>query len=281
MKVGVFVDVGDEGRGVPAYPEIRARARQAEALGLDSIWVADHLVFRFDGATLGTHECWTVLAALAEATERITLGTMVICTSFRNPALLAKMAATLDHVSGGRLVLGLGCGWHDPEYEAFGFPADRKVDRFEEAIGIVSALVRTGRADVEGQWTQLRDCVLVVEAHDGPELPVTAILHERFGGTHVIEEIAAEPRYVDDFPLLGDLPQVTVSASVWASDELAVEEPWHQSETATPDTLADTVFSFSLSVVGPASAARPATVTVDLLGNNRYLATLRFSFPCR
>jgi len=81
--------------------------------------------------------------------------------------------------------------------------------------------------------------------------------------------------------LPGDLPQVTLSASVWASDELAVEEPWHQSETAIPDTLADTVFSFSLSVVGPASAARPATVTADLLGNNRYLATLRFSFPYR
>jgi hypothetical protein len=79
----------------------------------------------------------------------------------------------------------------------------------------------------------------------------------------------------------GDLPQVALTASVWASDELAVEDPWHQSATATPDTLADTAFSFSLSVVGSAPAARPATVTVDLFGNNRYLATLRFSFPCR
>ena len=80
---------------------------------------------------------------------------------------------------------------------------------------------------------------------------------------------------------LGDLPQVTLSASVWASDELAEEEPWHQSATATPDTLAVTAFSFSLSIIGPAPATRPATVTVDLFGNNRYLATLRFSFPCR
>ena len=82
----------------------------------------------------GLHECWTVLAALAEATRRVELGTLVMCTSFRNPGLLAKMAATLDHVSGGRLILGIGAGWHDPEFEAFGYPTDHKVSRFEEAF---------------------------------------------------------------------------------------------------------------------------------------------------
>ena len=80
------------------------------------------------------------------------LGTIVMCTSFRNPALLAKMAATLDHISGGRLILGIGCGWHDPEYEAFGYPTDHKVGRFEEALTVIRGLIREGRADLAGRW---------------------------------------------------------------------------------------------------------------------------------
>ena len=73
-----------------------------------------------------------------------------MCTSFRNPALLAKMAATLDHISDGRLILGIGCGWHDPEYEAFGYPTDHKVGRFEEALTVIRGLIREGRADLAG-----------------------------------------------------------------------------------------------------------------------------------
>ncbi len=86
-----------------------------------------------------------MLSAIAEATTRVELGTIVMCTSFRNPALLAKMAGTLDHVSGGRLILGVGCGWHDPEYEAFGYPTDHKVGRFEEALTVIRELIREGR----------------------------------------------------------------------------------------------------------------------------------------
>ena len=85
------------------------------------------------------------MSALAEATSRVRLGTIVMCTGFRNPALLAKMAATLDHVSDGRLILGLGCGWHDPEFEAFGYPTDHKVGRFEEALTVIHGLIREGR----------------------------------------------------------------------------------------------------------------------------------------
>ena len=93
-----------------------------------------------------------------------------MCTSFRNPALLAKMAATLDHVSDGRLILGIGCGWHDPEYEAFGYPTDHKVGRFEEALTVIRGLIREGRADLDGRWVQARDAVLLPPAR--PDLPI-------------------------------------------------------------------------------------------------------------
>ena len=89
-----------------------------------------------------------------------------MCTGFRNPALLAKMAATLDHVSDGRLILGLGCGWHDPEFEAFGYPTDHKVGRFEEALTVIRALIRDGRADLDGRWVQARDAVLAARRPD-------------------------------------------------------------------------------------------------------------------
>ena len=93
-----------------------------------------------------------------------------MCTSFRNPALLAKMAATLDHISDGRLILGLGCGWHDPEYEAFGYPTDHRVGRFEEALAIIRDLVRDGRAELDGRWERATDAVLAPPAR--PDLPI-------------------------------------------------------------------------------------------------------------
>lgn len=172
MRVGIVLPIGQED-GMPAppsYTEIREVALEAEAAGLDSVWVYDHLLFRFDGETTGIHECWTILAAIAEATSRVELGTIVMCTGFRNPALLAKMAATLDHLSGGRLILGIGCGWHDPEYEAFGFPTDHKVGRFEEALTVIRGLIRDGRADLAGRWVAATDAVLIPPAR--PDLPI-------------------------------------------------------------------------------------------------------------
>jgi alkanesulfonate monooxygenase SsuD/methylene tetrahydromethanopterin reductase-like flavin-dependent oxidoreductase (luciferase family) len=166
MRIGVVLPISQEDgmAAPPTYPEVRAVALAAEAAGFDSLWVYDHLLFRFDGETTGIHEAWTVLSAIAEATTRVELGTIVMCTSFRNPALLAKMAGTLDHVSGGRLILGVGCGWHDPEYEAFGYPTDHKVGRFEEALTVIRELIREGRTDMDGRWTQARDAVLVQPA---------------------------------------------------------------------------------------------------------------------
>jgi probable F420-dependent oxidoreductase len=162
VKLGIILPIAGEEDDIARYAEIRDLALRAEAADLDSVWVFDHLLFRSgDGATAGIWEAWSVLAALAEATERITLGTLVMCTGFRNPALLAKMADTLDEISGGRLILGLGAGWNDPEFEAFGMPNDHKVSRFEEALAIIVPLLREGRVDYRGSYYSAPECVLI------------------------------------------------------------------------------------------------------------------------
>jgi probable F420-dependent oxidoreductase len=162
MKVGLILPMSDDdGGGAPAWPQIRDLARQAEAGGVDSVWVYDHLLLRLDGATRGIHEAWTLLSAIAVATERVELGTIVLATSFRSPAVLAKMATTLDAISDGRLILGVGCGWHEPEYTAFGFPFDHRVDRFEEALQIIGPLIRQGAVTFVGDYHHAEDCVIV------------------------------------------------------------------------------------------------------------------------
>ena len=161
MQIGVMMPIGedDERHATLSYAEIRELALRTEAAGFDSVWIYDHLLFRSTGApTAGVWEAWTILTALAEATQRVTLGALVMCTSFRNPAVLAKMAATLDDVSGGRLILGLGAGWHQPEYDAFGLPFDHRVDRFEEALQIIVPLLREGRVDFQGRYYAAPDC---------------------------------------------------------------------------------------------------------------------------
>ena len=108
------------------WTEVREIARVAEAVGLDSLWVGDHLLYRDETGSRGPWEAWATLAGLAEVTERVLLGPLVAATAFSNPAVLAKRAATVDEMSGGRLVLGVGAGWNRVEFEAFGFPFRRQ-----------------------------------------------------------------------------------------------------------------------------------------------------------
>jgi alkanesulfonate monooxygenase SsuD/methylene tetrahydromethanopterin reductase-like flavin-dependent oxidoreductase (luciferase family) len=143
------------------WRELREIARTAEAIGLDSIWVGDHYLYRDERGARGPWECWTQLAALAEATERVTLGPLVAATAFHNPVVLAKLATTVDEISGGRLVLGLGAGWNDVEFRALGIPFDHRVDRFEEAFTVIRTLLRDGRTDFEGKYYSARDCELL------------------------------------------------------------------------------------------------------------------------
>jgi probable F420-dependent oxidoreductase len=164
MKIGLVVFQANdrEHNRTRPYDTIRAIAQQAETDGFDSLWLADHLFYRYPGEpTRGIWECWTVLSALAEATQRVEIGTLVLCNSFRHPALLAKMATTLDEVSGGRLILGVGAGWHEPEYQAFGLPFDHRVDRFAEALQILKPLLRDGQVDFAGQYYHARNCEIV------------------------------------------------------------------------------------------------------------------------
>jgi alkanesulfonate monooxygenase SsuD/methylene tetrahydromethanopterin reductase-like flavin-dependent oxidoreductase (luciferase family) len=144
------------------WPEVLDMARIAETIGLDGLWVGDHLLYRFaDGSTRGPWEAWSLMAALAAATTRIRIGPLVACTAFHNPAILAKQADTLDELSGGRFVLGLGAGWNETEFRAFGIPFDQRIARFEEAWTIITTLLHDGAIDFAGRFHSARDCELV------------------------------------------------------------------------------------------------------------------------
>jgi len=157
-KVGV--QLPEVERFVP-WPEYLDLARLAEEAGYDSVWVGDHLIYDLpDGTTRGPYEAWTTLAAIAAVTQRVEIGPLVACTGFHAPAMLAKHASTVDAISQGRLILGLGAGWNRREFEAFGFRYDRRVSRFEEALAIIAPLLREGRTAFHGEFYDVGDCVL-------------------------------------------------------------------------------------------------------------------------
>ncbi len=178
MRIGLTLPLatGDAADGVvPGFETTRDFALRAEALGLDSVWVFDHLIFRFEGEPdEGLHEAWTTLAALAPVVPRVELGCLVFCSSFRNAALMAKMAGTLDDLSGGRLCLGLGAGWHEPEYRAFGFPFDHRVSRFAEDLEVIVRLLRGETVALAGEYRTYEDAVLIPRPGRRPPVLVAA-----------------------------------------------------------------------------------------------------------
>jgi alkanesulfonate monooxygenase SsuD/methylene tetrahydromethanopterin reductase-like flavin-dependent oxidoreductase (luciferase family) len=178
MKLGLMLPHGEGWcDGVtPRWRDLHAMAERAEAVGFDSLWVVDHLLIRWAAVAEqygdpvspelaaaepeGVWEGWTVLAALAAVTTRVELGTLVTCTGYRNPALLAKMADTVDEISNGRLGLGLGAGDVEDEHRSFGFRWDHRVSRFEEALAVITGLLRDGCIDHDGAYYQARECEL-------------------------------------------------------------------------------------------------------------------------
>jgi alkanesulfonate monooxygenase SsuD/methylene tetrahydromethanopterin reductase-like flavin-dependent oxidoreductase (luciferase family) len=171
MKIGMTLPQRrDDGKGA-SWEDLRELAWLAEAGGVDSLWVADHYLYRDEKVEIGLHEAFTLLTAVAAVTRNVQVGPLVACASFRSAGMLAKIAATLDAVSGGRLILGLGCGWHEAEYKAFGHPFDHRVGRFEEVVAAVRPLLRGERVSVTGEWLALEDALILPKPeHDVPLL---------------------------------------------------------------------------------------------------------------
>jgi probable F420-dependent oxidoreductase len=148
-------------------------AGAAEEVGFYSIWLGDHLLYRSDGRPeRGPWEVWTLLAGLAAVTQRVKLGPLVACTAFHPPAVLAKMAATVDEISGGRLVLGLGAGWNEPDFRAFGIPFDHRASRFEEAFEIIHRMLDRERVTYSGRFSSVEDAVLLPKPSCRPPLMI-------------------------------------------------------------------------------------------------------------
>jgi alkanesulfonate monooxygenase SsuD/methylene tetrahydromethanopterin reductase-like flavin-dependent oxidoreductase (luciferase family) len=172
MQIGLMIRSGNNGGNgainAHRWETLREMALLAEDIGVDTLGAPDHLLFRNappvvklpEGETRGTWEVFTLLTAIAAITKRVTLLPLVACTSFRSPAMLAKIADSLDEVSNGRVLLGLGAGWHEPEYKAYGFPFDRRVSRFEEALQIIVPMLKGETVNFHGQFYDVEDAVL-------------------------------------------------------------------------------------------------------------------------
>ncbi len=194
MRIGLIAQLhGRPGGDLhPTWESVRSLARTAEDVGFDMFVFEDALLYRFDdGTTDGSWESMTIAAALAEATDRIHFGQSVINAPYRSPALTASMATTLDEISGGRYVLGIGAGnTFDSDYEAFGFPTDMRFSRFAEAIAIIHDLLRNGAVDHQGDYWSATAAELVLRGpHDnGPPINIAA------GGPKMLRLVA---RYAD------------------------------------------------------------------------------------
>ena len=184
-----------------AWPELLDEFTLAEELGFDHAWLVDHLVDTDGPPVHPCHEAWTLLAAIAARTARIRLGILVTSNTFRHPALLLKQAVTVDHVSGGRLILGLGAGWHEDEHRRFGIPLPppaERVDRFAEAVELIEELMATGRATFHGRFYRLDDARLEPRPLQRPRIPLLIAAHR----PRMIGIAARHADQWDTFPVL-------------------------------------------------------------------------------
>ncbi len=156
----------------PHYRDILELGAIAREIGISGLWVADHFSFTSETDIRGSWDAWTLMAALAAAVPDVTIGPMVACTAYRNPGVIAKMTEMIQDVSGGRFILGLGAGWHKPEYDQFGMPYEPRVSRFEEALAIIRGLLRDGKVDFQGSYSQANQAVNLPRASSGPTTPI-------------------------------------------------------------------------------------------------------------
>jgi alkanesulfonate monooxygenase SsuD/methylene tetrahydromethanopterin reductase-like flavin-dependent oxidoreductase (luciferase family) len=257
-KIGV--QLPEVERFVP-WPEYLDLARRAEAVGFDSIWLGDHLVYDLpDGTTRGPYEAWTTLAAIAAVTERVELGPLVASTSFHAPAMLAKQAATVDAISRGRLVVALGAGWNRREFDAFGFPYDRRVSRFEEALAIIVPLLREGRTTFHGQFYDVDDCVLDPRPvrEGGPPIML---------GSNSPRMLSIGLPVVDSWNVWWSIYDNSVERFAEVKAEVDTVMPQGRRVEATAAVLV-TLDSGSGRLMGESYDAKVATVTPENLGDH-------------
>ena len=158
-----------------SYEGIRGIAVEAERLGFESLWVSDHFFLTPELADTPCLECWTTIAALARDTKRLRLGAMVSSQSYRNPALAAKMAASVDNVSGGRLNFGVGAGWKEAEYGAYGYPfpsPDTRIRQLNDALEIAKRMWTEERATYAGRYYSVKDAICAPKPVQRPHPPI-------------------------------------------------------------------------------------------------------------
>ncbi len=215
-----------------------------ERLGFESAWLCDHLIqpSRPQGPYF---EAWTLLAALAARTERIRIGILVSSNTFRHPSVLAKQAVTVDHIANGRLEVGLGAGWYEPEHSMFGIPFPERgelVSRFQEAVEVVDRLLREDTSSFEGRYYQLRDAhsrpapvqrprpPLLIGAKGPRMLKIAARYAETWNASGTPEEIRERNRLLDRFCReLGRDPQ-TLDRSLYFWVPRSSTDPWSSQE---------------------------------------------------
>jgi F420-dependent oxidoreductase-like protein len=181
------------------WEQILASSRHVEAAGWDGLWFADHFMSGYGDDLAPWNECWTVLAALAAAVPRVRLGPLVTGNTYRHPAVLAKMAATVDEISGGRVVLGLGAGWQENEHHAYGLEfgtVRSRLDRLEEACAVIQGLFRDERTDFAGEHYTLTGAPL------SPK-PVNGTMPILIGGGGEQRTLRIAARYADEWNIWG------------------------------------------------------------------------------
>lgn len=168
----VGVQLPEAEREAP-WSEYARMACAAEEVGFDSVWMGDHLLYRDPGDTeRGPWDAWTILAGVAAVTTRVRVGPLVACLAFHRPGMLARMAATVNDISGDRLMLGVGAGWNEPEFRAFGVPFDHRVARFEESFDAIRRLLAGERVTARGRFVELDDAVLYPRIARPPRLMI-------------------------------------------------------------------------------------------------------------
>jgi probable F420-dependent oxidoreductase len=241
------------------WPEYLAMARAAEEVGFDSIWLGDHLLYRDDGRPeRGPWDAWTLLGALAGVTQRVALGPLVACLAFHPPGVIARMAAAIDEISGGRFVLGVGSGWNEAEFRAFGLPFDRRASRFIESFEIVRRLIAGERVTSDGRFWQVEDAVL---------LPAPARTMPIMVGTTGPRQLAATLPYVDSWNTwwdwFGNTPEgfAVHNADVTAAAQQAGRDPREIERSAC-----------LLVALDPASGERPSGEVAPITGTPDHVA---------